>query len=239
MVVHWPSPRLPDNQSAFIRLNRDFYQNSGDVVQSDVPLVLMPVIGCWAIRKRLTILSGLPHLSLIHGGPIALGATARPTKPASSSAVAGGRETVVEPLFGNRAARVKDSTLELAPRMVVWQGPLFCPRSARAAAASWSQARARRINLRGCVVADRARSFGHHGGGRALESCGSSTAVLNASAVTAPTPGTVIRRRHTWSCLATASTAVCSNASWLMTAARVCDHASSPPRVLNSLSGAG
>ena len=54
--------------------------------------------------------------------------------------------------------------------------------------------------------------------GRALESC---IAVLKASAVTAPTPGTVIRRRHTWSCLATASTALCSNASWLMTAARV------------------
>jgi hypothetical protein len=35
---------------------------------------------------------------------------------------------------------------------------------------------------------------------------GSSTAVLNASAVSAPTPGTVISRRHTWSCLTTAST---------------------------------
>jgi Transposase DDE domain group 1 len=67
-------------------------------------------------------------------------------------------------LFCNWAARVKGSKLALAPRMVVWQGPLFCPRSARAAAASWSQARARCINLRGCVVADRARSFGHHGG---------------------------------------------------------------------------
>jgi hypothetical protein len=41
----------PDNQSAFMKLNRDFYQNSGDVVQSDVPLVLMLVVGCWAIRK--------------------------------------------------------------------------------------------------------------------------------------------------------------------------------------------
>jgi hypothetical protein len=69
-----------------------------------------------------------------------------------------------EPVFCNRAARVKGSKLALAPRMVDWQGPLFCPRSAHAAAASWSQARARRINLRGCVVADRARSFGHHGG---------------------------------------------------------------------------
>jgi hypothetical protein len=122
--------------------------------------------------KKLTILSGLSHLSLIHGWPIALGKSARPTKPASSSTVAGGRGTVVEPLFCNRAARVKDFKLELAPRMVVRQGSLFCPRSAQAAAASWSQARARRINLRGCVVANRARSFGHHGGGRALESCG-------------------------------------------------------------------
>jgi hypothetical protein len=89
----------PDNQSAFIRLNRDFYQNSGDVVQSDVPLVLMPVVGCWAIRKKLPIPSGLPHLSLIHGGPIALGATARPTKPASSSTVAGAKLTRREHSF--------------------------------------------------------------------------------------------------------------------------------------------
>ena len=95
----------PDNQSAFIRLNRDFYQNSGDVVQSDVPLVLMPVVGCWAIRKKLTILSGLPHLSLIHGWPIALSATARPTKPANST-VTGGRGTVVEPssVIGRRGS---------------------------------------------------------------------------------------------------------------------------------------
>ena len=41
----------------------------------------------------------------------------------------------------------KITKLAPAPRMRVWQGPLFCPRSARAAAASWSQARARRINL--------------------------------------------------------------------------------------------
>ena len=66
--------------------------------------------------------------------------------------------------FCNRAARVKGSKLAHAPRMVVWQGPLFCPRSARAAAASWGQARARCINLRGCVVADRASSSGHHRG---------------------------------------------------------------------------
>jgi hypothetical protein len=63
-------------------------------------------------------------------------------------------------LFCNRAARVKGSKLAPAPQMVVWQGPLFSPRSARAAAASWSQARARCINLRGCVVADRASSSG-------------------------------------------------------------------------------
>jgi hypothetical protein len=67
-------------------------------------------------------------------------------------------------LFCNRAARVKGSKLAPAPRMVVWQGPLFCPRSARAAAASWGQARARRINLRECVVADRASSSGHRRG---------------------------------------------------------------------------
>ena len=67
-------------------------------------------------------------------------------------------------LFCNRAARVKGSKLALAPRMVVWQGPLFCPRSARAAAASWSQARARRINLRGCVMVEPASSSGHHRG---------------------------------------------------------------------------
>ena len=63
-------------------------------------------------------------------------------------------------LFRNRAARVKGSKLEPAPRMVVWQGPLFCPRSAQPDAASWGQARARCINLRGCVVADRASSSG-------------------------------------------------------------------------------
>jgi hypothetical protein len=34
-------------------------------------------------------------------------------------------------LFCNRAARVKGSKLALAPRVVVWQGPLFCPWSAR------------------------------------------------------------------------------------------------------------
>ena len=45
------------------------------------------------------------------------------------------------------AARVKDSKLALAPRVVVWRGPLFCPRSVHAAAASWGQARARCINL--------------------------------------------------------------------------------------------
>jgi hypothetical protein len=67
-------------------------------------------------------------------------------------------------LFCNRAARVKGSKLAPAPRPVVWQGPLFCPRSAHAAAASWSQARARRINLRGCAVAERMGSFGHRGG---------------------------------------------------------------------------
>jgi hypothetical protein len=50
-------------------------------------------------------------------------------------------------LFCNRAARVKGFKLAPAPRMVVWQGPLFCPRSAQGAAASWGQARARRINL--------------------------------------------------------------------------------------------
>jgi hypothetical protein len=50
-------------------------------------------------------------------------------------------------LFCNRAARVKDSKLAHAPRMVVWQGPLFCPSSAHTAAASWSQAGTRRINL--------------------------------------------------------------------------------------------
>ena len=60
MVVHWPSPRLPIIKSAFIRLNKDFYQNSGDVVQSDVPLVLMPVVGCWGDSKKLTILSHSP-----------------------------------------------------------------------------------------------------------------------------------------------------------------------------------
>jgi hypothetical protein len=143
----------------------------------------------------------------------------------------GRRGTVVEPLFCNRAARVKDSKLELAPRMVVWQGPLFCPRSARAAAASWSQARARRINLRGCVVADRANPSVTTEAAELWSRAGSSTAVLNASAVTAPTPGTVVKQRHTWSCLATASTALRSNASWLMTAARVGDHASRPLRV--------
>jgi hypothetical protein len=185
--------------------------------------------------EKLTILSGLPHLSLIHGWPIALGATARPTKPASSSTVAGGRGTVVERLFCNRAARVKDSKLELAPRMVVWQGPLFCPRSTRAAAASWSQARARRINLRGCVVADRANPSVTTEAAELWSRAGSSTAVLNASAVTAPTPGTVVKQRHTWSCLATASTALRSNASWLMTAAGVGDHASRPLRVTTSL----
>ena len=73
-------------------------------------------------------------------------------------------EELPSTLFCNRAARVKGSKLAPAPRMVVWQGPLFCPRSARAAAASWGQARARRINLRGCVVADRASSFGHRRG---------------------------------------------------------------------------
>jgi cellulose synthase/poly-beta-1,6-N-acetylglucosamine synthase-like glycosyltransferase len=50
-------------------------------------------------------------------------------------------------LFCNRAAQVKGSKLAPARRLVVWQGPLFCPRSARGAAASWGQARARRINL--------------------------------------------------------------------------------------------
>jgi hypothetical protein len=35
MVAHWPSPRLPLINRPFIRLNRDFYQNSGDIVQSD------------------------------------------------------------------------------------------------------------------------------------------------------------------------------------------------------------
>jgi hypothetical protein len=53
----------------------------------------------------------------------------------------------IQTLFCNGAARVKGSKLAHAPRMVVWQGPLFCPRSARAAAASWGQARTRRINL--------------------------------------------------------------------------------------------
>src|SRR5262245_45130614 len=48
--------------------------------------------------EKLMILSGLPHLPLIPGCPIALGATARPTKPASST-VAGGRASVVEPSY--------------------------------------------------------------------------------------------------------------------------------------------
>jgi acetyl esterase/lipase len=56
-------------------------------------------------------------------------------------------EVEIETLFCNRAARVKGSKLATAPRMVVWQGPLFCPRSAQAAAASWGQVRARCINL--------------------------------------------------------------------------------------------
>ena len=54
--------------------------------------------------------------------------------------------TCRQTLFCNRAARVKGSKLAPAPRMAVWQGPLFCPRSAQAAAASWSQAWARCIN---------------------------------------------------------------------------------------------
>jgi hypothetical protein len=32
-------------------------------------------------------------------------------------------------VFCRRAARVKGSKLAPAPRMVIWQGPLFCPRS--------------------------------------------------------------------------------------------------------------
>jgi hypothetical protein len=154
--------------------------------------------------KKLTILSGLPCLSLIHGRPIALGAMARPTKPASSSTVAG---TVVEPLFCNRAAWIKASRLELAPRIVVWQRPTSV-RGRRGGRRKLESGTARRINLRGCVVADRASSSGHHGGGRRAPSSGGG---------------------H--KCLAAASTALCSNASWLMTTARVYDHASSPLRV--------
>jgi hypothetical protein len=75
----------------------------------------------------------LPHLSLIHGWPIALGATARPTKPASSSTVAGGEGNCRRTLFCNRAAweglQAGDDSAD---------GRLA--RSAQAAAASWSQA---------------------------------------------------------------------------------------------------
>jgi hypothetical protein len=173
MVVHWPSPRLPVINRAFIRLNRRFYQNSGDVVQSDVPLVLMPVVGCWAIRKKLTILSGLPHLFFDPRWADRLGRDGPADEAGEQQHGRGeGEELSSNPssAVGRRGSRTPSWSLGSADGRLA--GPLFCPTSARAAAASWSQARAWRINLRGCVVADRARSFGHHGGGRALESCG-------------------------------------------------------------------
>ena len=109
---------------------------------------------------------------LIHGWRIALGATARPTKPASSSTVTGGRKLSSNPssVIGRRGSRTPSWSWLRGGSS--GRRPLFCPRSARAAAASRCQAQARRINFRGCVVAGRARSFGHHGGGRGLESCG-------------------------------------------------------------------
>ena len=177
------------------------------------------------------------HLSLIHGWPIALGATARPTKPASSSTVAGGRELSSNPssVIGRRGSRTPSwswlrgwssgrghSSVRgrrgRPPQVGVRHGP----------GASISEAAWLPIERDPSVTTEAAELWSR---------AGSSTAVLNASAVTAPTPGTVIRRRHTWSCLATASTALCSNASWLMTAARVCDHASSPLRVNSRPSG--
>ena len=145
------------------------------------------------------------HLSLIHCWPIALGATARPTKPASRSTVAGGRELSSNPssVIGRRGR---------PPQVGVRHRP----------GASISEAAWLPVERDPSVTTEAAELWSH---------AGSSTAVLNASAVTAPTPCTVIRRRHTWSCLAAASPSLCSDASWLMTAARVCDHASSPLRV--------
>jgi hypothetical protein len=174
--------------------------------------------------------------SLIHGWPIALGATARPTKPANSITVTRGRGTVVEPLFCNRAARVKDFKLEPAPRRSSGRGhssvrgrrggpPQAGVRHGPSASifeAAWLP-----IERDPSVTTEAAELWSR---------AGSSTAVLNASAITAPTLGTVIRQRHTWSCLATATPALCRNASWLMKAARVGDHASSPLRVTTSLS---
>jgi hypothetical protein len=218
----------PDNQSAFVSLKRDFYQNSSDVVQSDVPLVLCRWLD-GAIRKEMVILSGLPHLSLIHGWPVALGATARPTKPAAAARSREEEELSSNPfsVIGRRGSRTPSWSW-----LRGWssgRGPLFC-RGRRGRPPQADQAQARRITLRGCAVADRARFSVTTEAAELWSRAGSSTAVLNASAVTAPTPGTVIRRRHTWSCLATASPALSSNACWLMTAARVCDHAPNPLR---------
>ncbi len=103
-----------------------------------------------------------PHLRQFRMRPCATSrAHPRCPRPCGSVGTDSGERNCRETLFCNRGARVKGSKLAPAPRMVVWQGPLFCPRSAQAAAASWGQARARCINLRSCVVADRASSFGH------------------------------------------------------------------------------
>jgi hypothetical protein len=123
--------------------------------------------------KNLTFLSGLPHLSLIYDGADRLWARRRGRRSRRAAARSReGEELSSNPssAVGRRGSRTPSWSLGSADGRLA--GPLFCPTSARAAAASWSQARAWRINLRGCVVADRARSFGHHGGGRALESCG-------------------------------------------------------------------
>ena len=174
------------------------------------------------------------HLSLIHGWPIALGATARPTKPASSSTVAGGRELSSNPSSGGAGQGLQAGAGSADGRLAGGHSSVRGRRGRppqvgvrHRPGASISEAALLPVERDPSVTTEAAELWSR---------AGSSTAVLNASAVTAPTPGTVIGRRHTWSCLAAASPVLCSNASWLMTAARVCDHASSPLRVMTRLS---
>jgi hypothetical protein len=169
LFIRHPTP--PDNQSAFVRLKRDFYQNSSDVVQSDSPLVLMPVVG-WGDSKRADDSKWVaPSLfDTVGRSPWARRRGRRSRRAAARSRE--GEELSSNPfsVIWRRGSRTP--SWSWLRRWSSGKRPLFCPRSARAAAASGNQAQARRINLRGCAVADRARSFGHYGGGQALESCG-------------------------------------------------------------------
>ena len=192
----------------------------------------MPVVGCWTNSKKLTFLSGLPHLSFIHGGADRLWARRRGRRSRRAAARSReGEELSSNPssAVGRRGSRIP--SWSWAPRMVILQGHSSVRRRRgrppqvgvrHGPGASISEAAWLPIERDPSVTTEAAELWSR---------AGSSTAVLNASAVTAPTPGTVIERRHTWSYLVTASMALCSNASWLMTAARVCEHASSPLRV--------